>query len=459
MLKTFTLKELVKKYGSDAQKQALKKNGNLSGKETEIIMKSVMEYWESCTSAGRGSKRVFTCVGKRSKKADRIDRRSNNGSGQLVGESELKSIVLSFLVQQHNTIKPMSANKWLSSIGIIDETLLKMVYGTKESDLHKIKEYFKKNIYNYENDKLENEMVDDFIQVFLGNLKSNLVSVFRKLNKEGVIVYQKQRWGHTVNDIHRRLKKDEVIKIDTIRQELLYLYNISAQDVFVKKDKKEVKAYNQDLVKELKDQLGLKYYYDAHYCSINNKGMNLIEFLDQKQEKEDSPFFHRLTGIYFDIELEKYKELYSERSLSLAKKREESTVKNYSKFSRVNFLKLNKQYALMWECLLKYFGCYNVLKSSRNVLEKEKSMNPKISVVTQRGSSIHENLVYESEEITKVPEEIEEMITIEIGEMKIDVPKNRPKIDPLAQFKAIRAKTEERKNIINKTHLSYSIAE
>ena len=86
-------------------------------------------------------------------------------------------------------------------------------------------------------------------------------------------------------------------------------------------------------------------------------------------------------------------------------------------------------------------------------------MNPKISVVTQRGSSIHENLVYESEEITKVPEEIEEMITIEIGEMKVDIPKNRPKIDPLAHFKAIRAKTKERKNIVNKTHLSYSIAE
>lgn len=458
-MRILNLKELVKKYGSDAQKQALKKNGNLSGKETKIIMKTVMQHWESCTFEGRGSKRIFTCTGKRSKKADRLDRRSNNGSGQLVGESELKSLVLSFLVQKNNDVKPMSSNKWLGSIGIIDDEILNVLYGKKENDLQKIKKYFKTEISDYDTDELEKDMLDDFIQVFLGNLKSNLVSIFGKLNKEGVIVYKKQKWAYTVSNKHRRLKKDEIMKIDAIKEELLHFYNISAQEAFVKKDKKEVIAYKQDLNEKLRDQLGLNYYYDAHYCSINNKGMSILEFLDQKQEEADAPFFHRLTDIFFHIEIEKFKQMHSVHSLFLAKKREENTTKDYSEFSRVNFLKINKQYALMWELLLKYFGCYSVLKSNGCSSGKEGAIDPKVATLEKEKSIVWKRSIAEKKVTIEESLDIKKVITIKLDDVEFDVPKNASKANPLAQFKAIRSREEERRVRVNKTHLSYSIAE
>ncbi|MFG6062247.1 hypothetical protein, partial [Salmonella enterica] len=76
MNQEFTLAELVKQYGTKAQKASLKRNkGNLTGKEFTLLIKSVEQEWESYTVEGRGSKRIITCSGKRSKKAERVDKR------------------------------------------------------------------------------------------------------------------------------------------------------------------------------------------------------------------------------------------------------------------------------------------------------------------------------------------------------------------------------------------------
>ena len=127
--KEFTLPQLVKMYGSKAQKESLKKKGNLSGKEFELLIKEVLTEWESYALKGKGSKRIITCKGKRAKKAERVDKRSNNGQGQLVGEFELNSLVLNYLIQKDNKVKPMSVTKWLTGLGIVNEKLLGAVYG------------------------------------------------------------------------------------------------------------------------------------------------------------------------------------------------------------------------------------------------------------------------------------------------------------------------------------------
>lgn len=80
---------------------------------------------------GRGSKRIFFCRGKRKKKAERIDNRIHNGGGQLVGEYELSSLVINYLLKNDNKVKPMSANRWLIELELVDSKLLSALYRVK----------------------------------------------------------------------------------------------------------------------------------------------------------------------------------------------------------------------------------------------------------------------------------------------------------------------------------------
>lgn len=131
MKQVFTLKELVKKYGSNAQKESLKTKGNLSGKEFSILIKLVEQECEFYTVEGRGSKRIITCTGKRSKKPERVDKHPNNGKGQLIGGFELNSLVVKYLIQNNKKISPVSVTKWLTELVIVDGKLTSPLYSDR----------------------------------------------------------------------------------------------------------------------------------------------------------------------------------------------------------------------------------------------------------------------------------------------------------------------------------------
>ncbi|MFS8189159.1 hypothetical protein ACMG4J_20845 [Rossellomorea marisflavi] len=197
MEQVFTLKALVKKYGSKAQKESLKKKGNLTGKEFTLLLKSVGTEWESNKVVGRGSKRIITCIGKRPKKIEPVDNRSKNGQGQLVGEFELNSLVVNYLIQNDNNVRPMSATKWITELGIIDRRLTAAIYSDNGIHLEKLQEQFSMLNKNYNKDKSDIDMLDDFLAVYLKHVKSSILSVFNKLAKAKVIIHQKEVWGCT----------------------------------------------------------------------------------------------------------------------------------------------------------------------------------------------------------------------------------------------------------------------
>lgn len=64
-----------------------------------------------------------------------------------------------------------------------------------------------------------------------------------------------------------------------------------------------------------------------------------------------------------------FKDMHSQHSLVLAKGREMNTT-NKSDTARVKCLKIMKQYAPMWELLLKYFRCMSSMKSNTTVVEQ-----------------------------------------------------------------------------------------
>ncbi|MEI2444065.1 hypothetical protein V8V73_26270, partial [Priestia megaterium] len=350
MGKEFTLKELVKKYGSKAMMKSFKEKGNLSGKEFKTVMKVVLTEWESYEVEGRGSKRIVTCIGKRSKKVQKVDKRSNNGQGQLVGQYELSSLVVTYLIRNNNKVRAISATKWLTELDIVDEKLTGALYGSRTGHMEKLQKQFSSNIKDYNEAESDIDMLDEFLQTALRHLKSSLVSVFNKLHKAKIITHKKEQWGCTITGRHRKLKRKEAKSIVEMRQTLLNFYGIEAKDLFMK-NKKVVKEFKHEFEKQLQKQLGIKYYYDAHHCIIPKGDSGILDYLYIQKENCGLDFIYRLTEKDILVFTEVYKGMHSKHSLELAMCRERNC-NNSSDSDRVKYLKIMNQYTPMWEVLL-----------------------------------------------------------------------------------------------------------
>ncbi|MCP1160419.1 MULTISPECIES: hypothetical protein [Bacillus] len=367
MSKVYTLAQLVKKYGSEAQKRSFKKNGNLTGKEFALLIKSVLTEWETYKVEGRGSKRIITCYVKLSRKAERIDKRVHNGKGQLVGEFELNSLVINYLIQNDNQVRPMSSTKWLTDLEIIDRRITGALYGDKGIHLEELQEQFGMVNNDYKRDNLDIDMLEEFLKIYLKHIRSSLVSVFNKLAKAKVIIYQKEVWGCTTKNRHRKLSRQEIKSIAEIKRIFLNKHGLKGRDLF-KTKMKEVKAFNKEFGEELREQLNLLFYYDAHFCVLQDSDLGVYDYLKRLQEKGELEFTYSLTEQSAFIVTQVYKDLQSKHSLKLAKGREKN-ITNNSDSNRIKCLKIMKQYAPMWELLLKYFRCTSRPKAFSNEVE------------------------------------------------------------------------------------------
>lgn len=382
------------------------KNGNLTGKEFDLLIKSVLTEWETYKVDGRGSKRIITCYGKLSRKAERIDKRIHNGQGQLVGEFELNSLVIKYLIQNDNHVRPMSSTKWLTDLEIIDRRLTGAMYGDKGISLKDLQEQFGKVNKDYYKDDSDIDMLEEFLKIYLKHIKSSLVSVFTKLAKAKVIIYQKEVWGCTTQNRHRKLSRQEVKSIAEIKRILLNEHGLKGRDLF-KTNMKEVKDFNKKFGGELRKQLNLLFYYDAHFCVLQDSDLGVFDYLNRIQEKGELEFSYSLTEQSAFIMTQIYKDLQSKHSLKLAKGREKN-ITNNSDSNRIKCLKIMKQYAPMWELLLKYLRCTSCLKSNPNEVEV-KATAPTI---------------------------------IKIDEVEFEVPNESKKSNPLATLQAIRFITD-----------------
>ncbi|WP_068776977.1 hypothetical protein [Paenibacillus sp. FJAT-26967] len=355
----FTLTELVNKYGSKEQKQALKKNGKIPTRSFNSIIKSAREEWETVDVTGRGTKRIITCDGKRIVKAKREDRRSNNGQGQLAGEFDLCSLVIDYLIKKNNKINPMSATKWILELGIVDAKLSNAMYITRGHHIGNLQKQFTDAIEDYDKDEKDFEMLEEFIQTYLKHTKLSLVSVFNKLSKVRAIIHIKEVWGCGTDGLHRKLNKSEIKEIADLRRRLLIIHNLKGSDLF-KANMKGVKEFKRAFNSNLLAQLGLQYYYEAHDCVLQDSDAGLFTTLDKLRNRGELEFALGLTEANAIIMTQMFKDKHSKRSLELAEKRQKNT-SNRSDTDRIRRLKQMQHYAPMWEVLLEYFRCISYL--------------------------------------------------------------------------------------------------
>ncbi|ARK24157.1 hypothetical protein SporoP37_05300 [Sporosarcina sp. P37] len=370
----FSTAEFVKKYGTKSQKASYKRYGKLMPNTRDAVIRTAEQNFELVKRFKEGRETFYRCSGKLTEKAPRKDNRSKNGQGQLVGEFELNSLVINYLIQNDNKVRPMSATKWLTELGIVDEKLFRALYVAKGERLEKLQKQFSKMIKDYNRADTDIEMLDDFLQVSMKSLKAGLISVFSKLVKAEVIIHQKELWGCTTQNSHRKLKQKEINEISSIRSILLAKHGIKSNELF-KTKKKEVKAFKREFDQELQKQLGLKFSYDAHLCVIQESDLGMHDYLQSIRDKEISEFAIDLTDMFVSSMTQVYKDEYGERSLELAREREKN-ITNVSDTDRVKNLKIMKQYAPMWELLLGYFGFKGSIKSNPSAVGPEPKPEP-----------------------------------------------------------------------------------
>jgi hypothetical protein len=341
-------KQFVNKFGSEKGKARYKKTGKADGEIIGYCMKTAKQKYEQVTVVKEGRANFYILGAKLPKEVKREENRGNKE--QLETEFELKSLMLSYLVKSKEG--DFTLGKWIQTLGIANEKLLNAQYNgnifkhlenlTKE--FQKLPKYLQ---YNHCQDDIE--MLASFTSEETKRMKSNLKSVFKKLVDDRFMEHKTAWYGQTVNGSRRKVNMDEVARINNLRDRLLDEHGITRSRLF-NKGKAEVKAFEEEFHKQLKETLGLVYIYESHKCKLKAANLHQLENLDVKYDADEHSQL---------ILTEEYKKKFYNRSIVLAENRQRNT---NSGTGRIKSLKIMKQYVPLHKVLLEYFNMKPMFK-------------------------------------------------------------------------------------------------
>ncbi|MFC0561518.1 hypothetical protein [Halalkalibacter alkalisediminis] len=310
------------------------------------------QYFATVIIEGRGRKRIITCSGEYDYEIAREDKRKDNGT-KLIYEYEINSLVLDFVLKNcKNKFLTMSLSKWLVSIGLIDWQIV-----NASNNKLVMQEHLKLLEEKYPNNATTKDMLEHFINVETDKLKRNLASVFHKLEKHKIIIYKKEWYGCLLNKERRVLTEHELTEIANHKRELCNKHNVNLRDLRFKTKNPSVKAYKEDFASFL-NSMGFKYIYESHGCVVQVSDNIIKEYLDNLNEKDELVFCYGLSETDIFSLVYNFKRLFTERSLELAKARQDNKDNN-SDHQYIKQLKVFEEYLPIWEILLILYGLTN----------------------------------------------------------------------------------------------------
>lgn len=365
-MRKFTLSEAVQWFGTEKQKQAIEKSGNLMTKQFNALIKEIERHYELVKVEGRGSKRMIICDKERKEIAIKKDNRKNNGARQLPYEYELNSLVLDYVLNNcKNNFVSMSLTQWLLKIGLVD---LKIVVasnneGVMHQHLHLLKE-------KYGNKFTDKDIVTlrHFVETEVNRLRRNLASVFEKLAKHKIIIHTKEMYCCQLDDEHRALSKLELKQIAEIKRELCKKHYISLNDLRFQKYNPAVVAFKEDYEEQL-NEMGIKYAYESHGCVVQVSDKIINEYFDKLIEKDELVFSYGLSKDNITLMVSDFKDSYTNHSLDLAEQRQSKV--NKSDHKHIRQLKTLKEYLPMWELLLIFYELTNYIEPKYTDINEE----------------------------------------------------------------------------------------
>lgn len=183
----FTQEVIVEIEGDEKLKVHMAKNKKLMQSMFNRFVKDLEQRYESVETIGKGGMKTKYILGvKLDVEAERIDKRVNNGKGQvpLRYEQCLPIMMLQYL-QMNRSEKPKTINKWLLDMSIITNEMFeasKLKYDSRvlENQMSKLE---KKNVIESGNSC----MVTDYVEREIQRLNTYFMQVVNKLEKAKII--------------------------------------------------------------------------------------------------------------------------------------------------------------------------------------------------------------------------------------------------------------------------------
>lgn len=353
----YTLSEAVYSFGTEKQKQAFDKSGNLMVKQFNALIKEIERYYDSVKVEGRGSKRIIVCDGEREEIAPKKDNRKYNGANQLPYEYELNSLVLDYVLNNcKNKFVSMSLTQWLIRMELVDPRIVAAY--NNENAIYKHLDMLKEKYEDRFNSK-DIAMLMHFVELEVNRLRSNLASVFDKLAKHKIIIHIKEMYGCPLDGTeHRALTKSEIEHIGEKRRELCKKYSIPLSD-FRRKIRMDNLPFKEEYVEFLRT-MGFEYIYESHGCVVQVSDEIIKEYLDKLKNKNQLVFSYGLNRNNILKMMGDFKGNYTNHSLNLAEKRQANPTEKEHK--RIKQLKAFGEYLSMWELLLIFYDLTNYIE-------------------------------------------------------------------------------------------------
>lgn len=280
-MEIITIKEAALRYGTEGIIKNVQKGINLNSRQTETLIKQVERHFRDVAIEGKGKKRLLHLGTPFDEIQKKQDARKENGT-TFPFIHIVKELIIHYLKQNERFAENefYAITFLLQELEMIDPKFRRARMNEKDLLCYK-KQLIRKEVLTESN--------SEFARYYINNEHRSLSAVVKKalreLEQEGIIltneitqgfgyktVYKLNKMGQIemehgkpiieIAPHHFVLTQDQLQEIIEIENDLKRRYQVTSQEVYLYKNKKDVIQYNE-AKKRAFDKFGIKYYYKA----------------------------------------------------------------------------------------------------------------------------------------------------------------------------------------------------
>lgn len=371
------ISEIGIKFGTQGIVRYIQQGKNLSKTQTESLTKEVQRHYQNVSIEGKGKKRMFILTDPYKVIQEKQDARKNNGTSFPFIEI-VKELIIHYLKENERFAENefYAITYFLQELEMIDPKFRRARINEKDLLCYK-KQLIREEVLTETN--------AEFARYYINNEHRSLSAVVKKalkeLEQEGLILTNEITQGfgyktdYRLNDMgqiemkhgkpvveiiphHFVLTQEQLLKIIEIENELKRKYNVSSQEIYLYKNKKNIIQYNEEKEKAF-ENFGIKYHYKAITAYIVASDEEIEQYCQRDKER-----------VIFDFNHE-----YKKYSLGKAEEREAKTIKNSFGVTDSNYIvqmRQKREYTPTWNNLQDSLLQGNGLKNYEDMNEEER---------------------------------------------------------------------------------------
>ncbi|AOS68864.1 hypothetical protein CJZ71_04820 [Bacillus subtilis] len=269
------------KFGANAQKARVKRDGKLGSRTRESIIKTAeQEYVIEIIKQGRSN--IYEC-NKRDEKVMKKDGRVRSGREQVEHRIPMDIIVATHLEYDLTKQASMSLGKWAIEFGLItdlEHDLLRSRHSSKMRQKH-----IDKAIENGIIEEEQTKLLDEFTQYCL-EIYGQLAKTLEHMKKCGIILFY-ENWKGYGKDGKIDINPEIMKQIQKTRRRLMKKYDVVEFNLIAHSNARKVKSFKcewKQALAEVEDEngniLGIKYYWKEYAMILKATSKAVQRYLE-----------------------------------------------------------------------------------------------------------------------------------------------------------------------------------